>query len=123
MTPTAATTSQLSQPDRVRDRRERLSSIRSKAGATAAGGEGGAEDGLAHGTMELPMDPWEEVGEGEDESAAGFGSFGGAYGSEGKYDGAGLDRLMGVMAAARILELNRLQVRPGSYLWNRCVEV
>lgn len=88
--------------------------MRSKAGAATGAGEGGAEEGLGHGTMELPMDPWEEVGQGEDESAAGFGSFGGAYGSEGKYDGAGLDRLMGVMAAARTLELNRLQVCPGS---------
>ncbi|CAM9734945.1 unnamed protein product, partial [Laminaria digitata] len=106
---TAPTVAQQAQPDRVRDRRERLSEIRSKAGAAALGRGGGAEEGLKHGTMELPMDPWEEVGEGEDESAAGFGSFGGAYGSEGKYDGAGLDRLMGVMAAARVLELNRLQ--------------
>eukprot|EP00904_Undaria_pinnatifida_P009351 jgi/Undpi1/5546/HiC_scaffold_2.g00823.m1 len=98
-----------SQPDRLRDRRERLWAMRVKTGAASEDCIDNAEEGLAHGTMEVSMDPWDEVGEGEDESAAGFGSFGGAYGSEEKYDGAGLDRLMGVMAAARVLKLNRLQ--------------
>lgn len=91
-------------PDRVRERREQLWSMRSKAGAGSRDGE------EMHGTMEATMDPWDEGGEGEDEAAAGFGSFGSAYGNPGKYDGAGLDRLMGVMAAARTLELERLQV-------------
>lgn len=58
-------------------------------------------------------DPWDEGGEGEHETAAGFGSLGSAYGSNGApYDGAGLDRLMRLMAAARTLKLPRLQVMP-----------
>lgn len=99
------------EPNRVKERREQLSSMRSRSGA--ADERADAEE-LAHGTIELTMDPWDEWAEGEDEAAAGFGSFGGAYGSPGKYDGAGLDRLMGVMAAARTLELYRLQVFLGT---------
>lgn len=62
---------------------------------------------------------WQERGEGEGEVAAGFGSFGGGGGGDGRsgreapYDGLALDRLMGVMAAARTLKLTRLQVRMG----------
>lgn len=59
---------------------------------------------------------WQERGEGDWEEAAGFGSFGGGGGhfsgggGEVRYDGFALDRLMGVMAAARTLQLKRLQV-------------
>lgn len=89
-------------PDRARDRRDHISSMRSRAGLPNAYAEE-----LTHGTAEMSLDPW---GDGEHEAAAGFGSFGGAYGSSGKYDGAGLDRLMSLMAAARTLKLDRLQV-------------
>lgn len=107
-TNTGATAATPPGPDRMRERRERLLSIRSRAGVANkdVGGE------IVHGTKEAKMNPWEdEEDDGEDEAAAGFGSFGGAYGGSGKYDGAGLDRLMAVMAAARTLGLSRLQVR------------
>lgn len=91
-----------SEPDRARDRRDHILSMRSRAGLPNADGEE-----LAHGTAATSLDPW---GDGEHEAAAGFGSFGGAYGSSGKYDGAGLDRLMSLMSAARTLKLGRLQV-------------
>lgn len=93
---------------RARERRGQLFSLRSRAGG---GGSSGEE--LAHGVADVTMEAWDERGEGEDEAAAGFGSFGGAYGSYGSYDGSGLDRLMGVMAAARALKLFRLQVGQG----------
>ncbi|CAM9161207.1 unnamed protein product [Ectocarpus sp. 12 AP-2014] len=93
-----------SEPNRTRDRRDRLLSIRSKAGVTDED-----DEQLKHGTAEMSMNPWDEGDEGEHETAAGFGSFGGAYGGNGKYDGAGLDRLMRLMAAARTLKLTRLQ--------------
>ncbi|CAN0414934.1 unnamed protein product, partial [Ectocarpus sp. 8 AP-2014] len=93
-----------SEPNRARDRRDRLFSIRSKAGVTDED-----DEQLKHGTAEMSMNPWDEGDEGEHETAAGFGSFGGAYGGNGKYDGAGLDRLMRLMAAARTLKLTRLQ--------------
>lgn len=93
---------------RAKERRGQLFSMRSRAGA---GGSSGEE--MAHGVLDATMEAWDERGEGEDEAAAGFGSFGGAYGSYGSYDGSGLDRLMGVMAAARTLKLVRLQVGRG----------
>lgn len=93
------------EPNRARDRRDRLFSLRSKAGVTDED-----DEQLKHGTAEMSMNPWDEGDEGEHETAAGFGSFGGAYGGNGKYDGAGLDRLMRLMAAARTLKLTRLQV-------------
>lgn len=89
---------------RTRDRRDHM---RSRAGLPDSDGEE-----LGHGTVETSLNPWDEE---EHEAAAGFGSFGGAYGSDGKYDGAGLDRLMRLMAAARTLELTRLQVCVGMY--------
>ncbi|CAN0044765.1 unnamed protein product, partial [Ectocarpus fasciculatus] len=92
------------EPNRARDRRDRLFSLRSKAGVTDED-----DEQLKHGTAEMSMNPWDEGDEGEHETAAGFGSFGGAYGGNGKYDGAGLDRLMRLMAAARTLKLTRLQ--------------
>ena len=94
----------------MRERRERLS-MRARARSTGGGGEE-----MSHGTIKATMEPFEGemhghgYGYGEDETAAGFGSFGNAYGSPGEYDGAGLDRLMAVMAAARKLGLTRLQV-------------
>ncbi|CAM9098845.1 unnamed protein product [Ascophyllum nodosum] len=97
------------EPDRMRERRERLS-MRARARSTGGGGEE-----MSHGTIKATMEPFEGemhghgYGYGEDETAAGFGSFGNAYGSPGEYDGAGLDRLMAVMAAARKLGLTRLQ--------------
>lgn len=102
-----------SEPNRARDRRDRLFSIRSKAGVTDED-----DEQLKHGTAEMSMNPWDEGDEGEHETAAGFGSFGGAYGGNGKYDGAGLDRLMRLMAAARTLKLTRLQV--GATSWFCC---
>lgn len=84
---------------RARDRRDHM---RSRAGLPDADAEE-----LGHGTVETSLNPWDDE---EHEAAAGFGSFGGAYGSDGKYDGAGLDRLMRLMSAARILKLTRLQV-------------
>lgn len=95
-------TTRSSEPNRARDRRDHILSMRSRAGLPDADAEE-----LTHGTAEMSLNPW---GDGEHEAAAGFGSFGGAYGSSGKYDGAGLDRLMRLMAAARTLKLSRLQV-------------
>lgn len=101
------------EPDRARDRRDHISSMRSRAGLPNAYAEE-----LTHGTAEMSLDPW---GDGEHEAAAGFGSFGGAYGSSGKYDGAGLDRLMSLMAAARTLKLDRLQVSTAAASVSRLV--
>ena len=88
-----------SESNRAKERRDHM---RSRAGLPQADGEE-----LSHGTVETSLNPWDE---GEHEAAAGFGSFGSAYGGDGKYDGAGLDRLMRLMAAARTLKLPRLQV-------------
>lgn len=101
-----------SEPARGRERRDHISSMRSKVGLPNADAEE-----VTHGTAEMPLDPW---GDGEHEAAAGFGSFGGAYGSSGKYDGAGLDRLMSLMSAARRLKLGRLQVSTGVAVSHFC---
>lgn len=104
-----------SEPNRARDRRDRLSSMRSKAGVKDED-----DEQLKHGTAEMSMNPWDEGDEGEHETAAGFGSFGGAYGGNGEYDGAGLDRLMRLMAAARTLKLTRLQVGAAGWFCRCC---
>lgn len=85
---------------RARDRRDHM---RSRAGLPDAD----TAEELTHCTVETSLNPWDDE---ELEAAAGFGSFGGAYGSDGTYDGAGLDRLMRLMSAARTLKLTRLQV-------------
>lgn len=90
--------------------------MRSRAGLPDA--EAAEELGLSHGTVETSLNPWDDE---EHEAAAGFGSFGGAYGSDGKYDGAGLDRLMRLMAAARTLELTRLQVSRHEVARGMCI--
>lgn len=116
--PNTESAAESSEPtNQARERRGRQWSIRSKAGR---GGSGG--DDLTHGTIEMGTNPWDDDKgeEKEDEAAAGFGNFGGTLNASsgggngdgtGEYYGAGLDRLMRVMAASRKLNLVRLEVR------------
>lgn len=75
--------------------------------------------------VDTPEEAWQERGEGDWVEAAGFGSFGGGGGGLGtgrgsveeSYDGLALNRLMGVMAVARTLDLTRLQVKYKCWLF------